>query len=96
MPARSGTAPRRVLHCQIKWATMKTRTAEERRRRAEKARHRYTAERLATLRERFPQLPHDVLDRAALRQISVAVRKVGVGQRTLSCRSALQPLYSHV
>ena len=87
MPARCGTAPRHELRCQIKWATMKTRTAEARRRRAEKERHRYTAERLASLRKRFPELPHDVLDRAALRQISVAVRKVGVGQRTLGAFS---------
>ena len=47
----------------------------------------HAAARLASLRKRFPELPHDVLDRAALRQISVAVRKVGVGQRTLGAFS---------
>ena len=66
---------------------MKTRTAEERHRRAEKERRRYTAKRLASLRERCPELPPDLPDRAALRQLSMAVRKVGVGQRTLGAFS---------
>ena len=68
-------------------ARMVARTAEQMRRRAENERRRYTARRLASLRKRFPELPPDVLERAALRQVSVAVRRAGVGQGTLSASS---------
>ena len=63
---------------------MAARTAEQRRRRAEKERRRYTKERLLHLQSLHPGLPPDVLDRAALRQISVGLRRSGVGQGTLA------------
>ena len=65
-------------------ATMSQRTEEQLRRRAENECRRYTAKRLALLKERFPEMPPDVLERATLRQMSVAVRKIGDGQSTLS------------
>ena len=52
--------------------------------RADHARRRYASKRLLSLKRRFPLIPHDVLDRATLRQVSVAVRKVDCGQKTLS------------
>ena len=66
---------------------MAARTAEQLRRRAENERRRYTAMRLASLRKLFPELPPGVLERAALRQVSVAVRRAGAGQGTLSASS---------
>ena len=63
---------------------MAARTAEQRRRRAEKERRRYTKERLLHLQSLHPGLPPDVLDRAALRQLSVAVRRAGATQSTLA------------
>ena len=64
--------------------TMSPRTEEQLRRRAENECRRYTAKRLALLKERFPEMPPDVLEPATLRQVSVAVRKIGDGQSTLS------------
>ena len=66
---------------------MAPRTEQQRRRRAENERRRYTAERLASLKERFPGMPPDVLQRAPLRQVSVAVRRIGDGQSALSAFS---------
>ena len=67
---------------------MAPRTQQQRRRRAENERRRYTAERLASLKERFPGMPPDVLQRAPLRQVSVAVRRFGDRQSPLSAFSA--------
>ncbi len=65
--------------------TMKT--VGHKRRRAESERRRYTKRRLALVRELFPELPSDALERAPLRQISVAARRAGVRQGTLSAFS---------
>ena len=67
--------------------TMAPRTEQQRRGRAENERRRYTAKRLATLTQRFPGMPPNVLELANLRQVSVAVRKAGDGQSTLSAFS---------
>ena len=64
--------------------TMSPRTEEQLRRRANNARRRYTSKRMASLKQRFPLIPPDVLERATLRQVSVAVRRIGDGQSTLS------------
>ena len=69
---------------------MVARTEEQRRRRAENERRRYTAKRLALLKERFPEMPPDVLQRAPLRQVSVAVRRFGDRQSALSAFSAAE------
>ena len=69
---------------------MAPRTEEQRRRGAENERHRYTAKRLASLKERFPGMPRDVLQRAPLRQVSVAVRRFGDRQSPLSAFSAAE------
>ena len=61
-----------------------SRTAQQRRKRAERERRRYTKERLLHLQSLHPGLPPDVLDRAALRQLSVAVRRAGGTQITLA------------
>ena len=63
------------------------RTKEQLQRRAQNERRRYTAKRLALLKQRIPSLPPDLLGRATLRQLSIAVRKVGEGQSTLSAFS---------
>ena len=68
--------------------TMSPRTEEQLRRRANNARRRYTSKRLSSLKQRFPLVPPDVLERATLRQVSVAVRKIGEGQSTLSAFNA--------
>ena len=76
---------------------MSPRTEEQLRRRANNARRRYTSKRMSSMKQRFPVIPPDVLERATLRQVSVAVRKIGDGQRTLSafnageCSSSLLP-----
>ena len=62
---------------------MVARTEEQRRRRAENERRRYTAKRMASLKERFPGMPPDVLQRAPLRQVSFAVRRIGDRQSAL-------------
>ena len=64
--------------------TMSPRTEEQLRRRANNARRRYTSKRLSSLKQRFPLMPPDVLERATLRQVSVAVRRIGDGQSALS------------
>ena len=64
--------------------TMSPRTEEQLRRRANNARRRYTSKRMASLKQRFPLIPPDVLERVTLRQVSVAVRRIGDGQSTLS------------
>ena len=69
---------------------MVARTEEQRRRRAENERRRYTAKRLALLKERFSEMPPDVLQRAPLRQVSVAVRRFGDRQSPLSAFSAAE------
>ena len=63
---------------------MAARTAEQRRRRAETERRRYTIKRVAVLRALLPELVDDALATCALRQLSVAVRRSGVGQGTLA------------
>ena len=67
---------------------MSQRTEEQLRKRANNARQRYTSKRLSSLKQRFPLVPPDVLERATLRQVSVAVRKIGEGQSTLSAFNA--------
>ena len=62
---------------------MAKRTEHERKRRAENERRRYTKKRLARLKERFPDLPPDVLERASLRHVSTVVRRIGEGQSVL-------------
>ena len=57
------------------------RTAEQRKRRAETERRRYTKKRVAELRALLPELPDGSL--AELRQLSVAVRRAGAKQSTL-------------
>ena len=57
------------------------RTAEQRKRRAETERRRYTKKRVAELRALLPELPDGSL--AKLRQLSVAVRRAGAKQSTL-------------
>ena len=69
---------------------MAPRTEQQRRGRAENERRRYTAKRLALLKERFPEMPPDVLQRAPLRQVSVAVRRFGGRQSPLSAFSAAE------
>ena len=68
--------------------TMSPRTEEQLRRRANNERRRYISKRMASLKERYPLIPPDVLDRATLRQVSVTVRKIGAGQSTLSAFNA--------
>ena len=58
------------------------RTAEQRRRRAETERIRYTKKRVEVLRAALPELPDGSL--ATLRQLSVAVRRAGATQTTLA------------
>ena len=67
--------------------TMSPRTEEQLRRRANNARQRYISKRLSSLKQRFPLVPPDVLERATLRQVSVAVRKIGEGQSALTAFS---------
>ena len=64
--------------------TMSQRNEEQLRRRASNARRRYTSKRMSSLKQRFPLMPPDVLERATLRQVSVAVRRIGDGQSALS------------
>ena len=59
-------------------------TNERKRRRAATERRRYVKKRLAHLRNVHPELPNDVLDRVALRQVSVSVRRAGAGQSSLA------------
>ena len=58
------------------------RTAEQRERRAETERIRYTKKRIEVLRAALPELPDGAL--AKLRQLSVAVRRAGARQSTLA------------
>ena len=67
---------------------MTPRTERQRWKRAENERRRYTATRLALLKERLPEMPPDVLQRAPLRQVSIAVRMLGDRQSPLSAFSA--------
>ena len=69
---------------------MALRTEQQRRRRAENECRRYTAKRLASLKQRFPGMPPEVLQRAPLRQVSVAVRRFGDRQSPLSAFSAAE------
>ena len=64
--------------------TMSPRTEEQLRRRANNERRRYISKRMASLKERYPLIPPEVLERATLRQVSVAVRRIGDGQSALS------------
>ena len=75
---------------------MAARTEEQRRRRAENERQRYTVKRLASLKERFPMMPSDVLQRAPLRQVSVAMRRMGEGQCALSAFSEEECSYGPI
>ena len=61
---------------------MAARTAEQRERRAETERIRYTKKRIEVLRAALPELPDGAL--AKLRQLSVAVRRAGARQSTLA------------
>ena len=63
---------------------MSQRTEEQLRRRANNERRRYISKRMASLKERYPLIPPEVLERATLRQVSVAVRRIGDGQSALS------------
>ena len=58
------------------------RTAEQRKRRAETERRRYTKKRVAELRALLPELPDGSL--AELRQLSVAARRAGATHSTLA------------
>ena len=87
--ARQKNASARPCQRQKQWhrpwaLTMSQRTEEQLRRRANNARRRYTSKRLSSLKQRFPLMPPDVLERATLRQVSVAVRRIGDGQSALS------------
>ena len=64
------------------------RTAEQRKRRAETERRRYTKKRVAELRALLPELPDGSL--AKLRQLSVAVRRAGAKQSTLVAFSQVE------
>ena len=64
------------------------RTAEQRERRAETERRRYTKKRVAELRALLPELPDGSL--AELRQLSVAVRRAGAKQSTLVAFSQVE------
>ena len=64
------------------------RTAEQRKRRAETERRRYTKKRVAELRALLPELPDGSL--AKLRQLSVAVRRAGAKQSTLVAFSRVE------
>ena len=64
------------------------RTAEQRKRRAETERRRYTKKRVAELRALLPELPDGSL--AELRQLSVAVRRAGAKQSTLVAFSQVE------
>ena len=68
---------------------MAARTVEQRRRRAETERRRYTKKRVAVLRAVLPDLPPDVLERANLRHVSVCVRRAGGGQGAPSASKEL-------
>ena len=75
---------------------MAARTAQQRRKRAERERRRYTKERLLHLQSLHPGLPPDVLDRAALRQLSVAVRRAGGTQITLAAFRQVESSSGHL
>ena len=49
-----------------------------------KKRAKYARRRLRALRQRFPDLPADILERARLRDASYAVRRAGAGQTRLA------------
>ncbi len=66
---------------------MTVRTLEQKRRRAQNERRRYAKMRLALLRRLSPELSPDALERAPLRRLSIAARRAGVGQGTLSAFS---------
>ena len=88
--SRPEHAPSRRCQQQRRCAllTMTPRTERQRWKRAENERRRYTAKRLAMLKERFPEVPPDVLQRAPLRQVSVVLRSYGDRQSALIAFSA--------
>ena len=96
--SRPEHAPSRRCQQQRRCAllTMAPRTEQQRRKRAENERRRYTAKRLALLKERFPEMPPDVLQRAPLRQVSVAVRRSGGDQSSLRAFSDADPSHGSV
>ena len=70
------------------------RTAEQRRRRAETERIRYTKKRVEVLRAALPELPDGSL--ASLRQLSVAVRRAGATQSTLAAFRQVESSSGHL
>ena len=73
-------------------ARMAARTATQRQRRAENERRRYTKKRLLHLQSLHPELAFDALNRAALRGVSVSLRRAGAGQGPLAAfRQAESP-----
>ena len=70
------------------------RTAEQRKRRAETERRRYTKKRVAELRALLPELPDGSL--AELRQLSVAVRRAGATQITLAAFRQVESSSGHL
>ena len=70
------------------------RTAEQRRRRAETERIRYTKKRVEVLRAALPELPDGSL--ASLRQLSVAVRRAGATQITLAAFRQVESSSGHL
>ena len=70
------------------------RTAEQRKRRAETERRRYTKKRVAELRALLPELPDGSL--AKLRQLSVAVRRAGAKQSTLAAFRQVESSSGHL
>ena len=84
-PVPASIKGHRIARCAL---TMSQRTEEQLRKRANNARQRYTSKRLSSLKQRFPLVPPDVLERATLRQVSVAVRKIGEGQSALTAFNA--------
>ena len=70
------------------------RTAEQRRRRAETERMRYTKKRVEVLRAALPELPDGSL--AKLRQLSVAVRRAGAKQSTLAAFRQVESSSGHL
>ena len=70
------------------------RTAEQRKRRAETERRRYTKKRVAELRALLPELPDGSL--AELRQLSVAARRAGATHSTLAAFRQVESSSGHL
>ncbi len=86
LASSKGIVPSLVARC----VAMAARTEEQLRRRAETERRRYRTKRLASLKKRLPGMLPDVLERATSRQVSIALRRLGDGQSTLSSFSQVE------